>query len=126
MGVQITPGYSINVVTLDVSSRRGDTCDSLPGNAVTGSDGSPVDLTGASIRMHLRRLRGDRFAAMEFSTADSTITIDDAAGGVFTVVGRIVSISVGTYVYDVEVTLASGSVRTVLTGCWTITPDVTR
>lgn len=46
------------------------------------ADGNPIDLTGATALMHVRRDISDANPAITFSTADDTIVLGDAAGAV--------------------------------------------
>ncbi len=115
------------VTKLDLDPHyRGDTWAGIPSAYFRDGDENPIDLTGASIRMQVKRSSSDRTALMEWSTDDSSITIPDAVAGQYSVLSRIVDLPGRTYEYDVEVTLADGSVLTSLFGCWTIEDDITR
>jgi hypothetical protein len=85
-----------------------------------------VDLTGALIKMQLRKTFCDSVVALEFSTEDGTILIDDPTNGRFSVEPRIINIPSKQYAYDVEVLLADGRVITIIQGKFIITPTVTR
>lgn len=85
-----------------------------------------VDLTGALIRMQLRKGYCDSVVALEFSTEDGTILIDSPLNGEFSVEPRIIDITAKQYVYDLEVTLQDGRVITIIQGKFTILPTVTR
>lgn len=89
-------------------------------------DSDPVDLSGATIKMQLRKSYCDSVIALEFLTEDSTIVIDNPLTGTFSVEPRIIDIAAKQYVYDLEVTLASGRVVTIVQGKFTILPTVTR
>lgn len=89
-------------------------------------NGEPVDLTGASARMQIRRSKGSPTLLMEWSTSDDTITLTEPSEGKFAVVGRVIDLPAGSVVWDIELTLASGRVLTVAGGSWEILGDVTR
>jgi hypothetical protein len=89
-------------------------------------DSVAVNLTGASILMQLRKTFCDNTVALEFSTDDGSIVIDNPSTGHFSIEPIIISISPRQYVYDTQLTLASGRVITLLEGNFTVTPTVTR
>ena len=106
------------------STPQGDTWQGLTVQFLISS--VPVNLTGASILMQLRKTFCDSTVALEFSTGNSTIVIDNPLTGHFSVEPIIISINPRQYVYDIQVTLASGRVITIIEGNFTITPTVTR
>lgn len=69
--------------------------------------GQPVDLTGASARLHVRDAAGIK--VMEASTADGRLTIQPAAGRIDLVMPKeATGIAPGSYRFDIEVTFPSG------------------
>lgn len=63
-------------------------------------DGTPIDLTGYSLRMHVRKHAEDATALFECSTFNGLIWWNDIVGGAFTLqipVAILVSLSPGTY-----------------------------
>jgi len=70
-------------------------------------NGSPMNLTGATIVM--------RMGTYLWTTADASIVITDAAAGKFTANSRIVSGN-SDMTFDIKVTSASGEVTTVAIG----------
>lgn len=121
-----SPEGKIRQVYYDIPPlTRGDTWLGMPGLELIDVAGDPVDLTGASIKMQVKENQATETALLEFSTADG-ITIDNAAGGVFSIGKSDVGVSAGLFVYDVQVTLSNGDRHTVLYGTWRILPDVTR
>ena len=89
-------------------------------------NGEPVDITGAVIRMHLRKRHDSPGEPLlSWSTEDSTINIVDAEAGEFAILGRTMTIEPGTYASDVEVAIDAKPL-TVLDFSWTITKSATR
>lgn len=89
------------------------------------SGGAPVDLTGASARLHVRDAEGAKVA--EASTADGRIVITPAQGRIeMTIPAAATALPVGSYRYALELTYASGCVETVETHTLVILEDVTR
>jgi hypothetical protein len=86
-----------------------------------------VSLTGATIRMQLRKCFTDTFAALSFTTVSSAgLTITNAAEGRFKINTQIIDIEVYNYLYDIQITLASGVVKTYVQGSFNILNEVTR
>ena len=104
--------------------RRGDTFNGL--SLTYKLNGAPVDLTGASIRMHLRRTAGDGQVALPLDTDNDGIVITDPAGGNFHIPAQIIDIAPHCYRYDLEITLSNGVRKTRMQGEFPITPDITR
>lgn len=93
--------------------------------AMTDSNGSAYDLTGASAAFTVYEMNGT--AALELSTGGSGITHTDA-GGVITITAtnaQIVALSTQDYRYELLVTTSGGTVIPVLDGIFTITEDGT-
>lgn len=85
---------------------------------------SPVDLTGASIRMMLK-IDATSAPALTVSTPSSGLTITDAVNGIFEFDEQIISVDAGQYLYDIEVTDSGGKVTTYVSGTWLICQDIT-
>jgi len=86
---------------------------------------SPVtDLTGASIRTQFRR-GGKKNQVEKDISIGSGITVEDLVNGVFVWDSFIMDFAVGTYNYDVEITFASGEVKTYVEGTIAVTQDTT-
>ncbi len=105
--------------------RKGDTFAGVQFTIV--KNGSPLDLTGASLRMEMRELTptgsvGDTFT----DDSDGGLTITDAANGVITFDEQVVDILAMLYYYDIEITLSNGDVKTYIVGTWIIIQDVTQ
>ena len=86
-------------------------------------NGSAIDLTGASIKLMLKKIKtGSSY--FTFSTGDN-ITITDAVNGSWKLDSTVINIDAGVYYYDVELTESNGNISTYLSGTWTILQDVT-
>ncbi len=108
-------------VSYDIEVYEGDTT----GMVLTFTDTSEArayDLTGAVIIMQIKTAPGG-VLQQEFSTTDGDIVISGAGSNIVTIKGWE-DLTVGTYVYDLQVTLA-GEVRTYLVGAVRVTQDVT-
>jgi hypothetical protein len=90
-------------------------------------NGTAINLTGATIKMQLRKLYSDVSAALSLTSASSAgITITNASAGQFKINEQIIDIEVFNYVYDIQFTLSSGEVKTYVKGGFNVTPEVTR
>ncbi len=86
--------------------------------------GRPLDLTGASARLHLRDAAGVKVA--EASTADGRLTLDGPAGRLdLTMPAAVMALPPGAYRFALEITDAEGQVRTVETHTLILLADVT-
>jgi hypothetical protein len=102
--------------------KSGDTWDGLTVRLVRND--SPVDLSGATIRMQVRRTRCMP-PILDISTA-SGITVTDAANGEFRINPTIITANTfGPHDYDIEITFTDGTVRTWVSGVIDIVEDVT-
>lgn len=84
-----------------------------------------TDLTGASIRTQFRK--GSKTNPVEVDLSiGSGITVEDLVNGVF-VWDEITPLDwdVFTYYYDVQITFASGDVKTYIEGTMKVTQDTT-
>lgn len=78
----------------------------------------PLDLTDSSICMQIKR-RGYPKVEKDFAPV-----ISDAENGVVTLPSFLVELGVGTYVYDLQITLNNGHTLTYLEGVFPVTQDV--
>jgi len=86
-----------------------------------------IDLTGATIKMQLRKQYSDTSAALSLtSVASAGITITNASNGNFKINQQIIDIEVFNYVYDIQFTLSNGEVKTYIKGGFNVVPEVTR
>lgn len=83
-----------------------------------------LDLTGATIKMQVRK--SPTSAVIDtYTTTGGHLTITNAAGGIFTFDEQIISLASAKYYYDIQITLADATVKTYISGYWTITQDIT-
>jgi hypothetical protein len=71
-------------------------------------DGAPIDMTGASLLMRVRRFAADVAVVMECSTDNSSFVIIDAPNGTFTLMIKqtdLVQMQVGSYDQSLVMTL---------------------
>ena len=85
-------------------------------------DADVPDLTGATIRMHIRNQNNDLVKSIDTSGG---ITITDAVNKKFKINAFDVELSACTYYYDIEVTFSNDVIVTYLKGTWTIIQDIT-
>lgn len=86
---------------------------------------APMNLTGAAVKMQMRKNPSSATADYAWSTANGTIEITNAAGGLLTVHKRVISGN-GPLYFDLQVTDSNGDVRTMVRGTLPVTQDVTR
>lgn len=88
--------------------------------------GEPIDLSGGSARMQLRS--GGGATLVECSTANGRLTIDGPAGRIDLALPweEAEALAPGRYVYDLEVTLASGQRQTCDRAVLLVVEDITR
>jgi hypothetical protein len=85
-----------------------------------------LDLTGATIKMQLKRPADLTVAILSItSVASAGITITNPSGGLFKINEQIIDIEVFNYAYDIQLTLASGVVKTYVSGTFNITKEIT-
>lgn len=112
-------------MSLQFTHIKGDTFDEVAFQLKINEE--EVDLTGATIKMQLRKCYSDTTAALSLTSVSSAgITITDAVTGQFKINSQIIDIEVYNYVYDIQITLASGVVKTYVQGGFNITNEVTR
>jgi hypothetical protein len=85
-----------------------------------------LDLTGATIKMQLKRPADLTVTILSLtSVASAGITITNPSGGLFKINEQIIDIEVFNYAYDIQLTLASGVVKTYVSGTFNITKEIT-
>jgi len=88
----------------------------------------PVDLTGAVIKIQMRRSPGSK-VVIEWLTSDGSITISGAGNNILRMeekTGEQMQIEPATYKYDINVVLANGVTNTYVEGTFTIADDISR
>ncbi len=112
-------------MSLQFTHIKGDTFDEVAFQLKINEE--VVDLTGATIKMQLRKNYSDTSAALSLTSVSSAgITITNAAEGRFKINTQIIDIEVYNYVYDIQITLSSGVIKTYVQGGFNITNEVTR
>ena len=107
----------------NIEHYKGDTFKQIP--MVYKLNGVAQDLTGAIIRMQLRKEK-DGVSYLELTSVDDAgITITDALNGAFKINEQIIDIQSGNYIYDIEFNI-NGIIETLIKGDFIITNDVTR
>jgi len=94
---------------------------------VTDDYNKPVDLTGASVRFTVRKKVDGAKLIAKSSSNPAEIEITDAANGIFKIYLKPADTKAmrpGGYLYDVEVTLSSGDVHTVVFGNFQLHGDI--
>ncbi len=91
------------------------------------SGGQSVDLTGCSAVMQIRETFESELPLATLQSADGGITLDDAGNiALYLSAGDTAQLPAGKYVYDLEITLANGDIKRLLSGTVTVTREVTR
>ena len=112
-------------MSLQFTHIKGDTFDEVAFQLKINDE--VVNLTGAVIKMQLRKCYTDTTAALSLTSVSSAgITITNASTGQFKINSQIIDIEVYNYVYDIQITLASGVVKTYIQGGFNVTNEVTR
>lgn len=110
---------------LDFRHIKGDTFDEV--NFEVKINNVAVNLTGAVIKMQLRKDAYDHVATPALSltsVADAGITITQPTLGKFKINSQVINVDVFTYFYDIQITLASGVVKTYVSGFFDVLVDV--
>lgn len=79
-------------------------------------NGTPLDLTGASIKATFVQNFKQTFTL----TSPTHITITDASNGTFEIDQQVIGWEPGTYNYNIQITLVSGVIKTYIKGVWVI------
>jgi hypothetical protein len=112
-------------MALNFSHCKGDTFDQV--NFELKVNGIAKNLTGATIRMQLRKSADEATTALSLtSVANAGITITSPLNGLFRINTQIIDIPVFDYEYDVEITFSDATVKTYISGYFTITQEITR
>lgn len=102
---------------------KGDTMESV--SFTFNVNGLPLDLTGASIRMDVRT-KIDSVQLVRWDTGSlGGLTISDPSNGVLIFDTKVVDIEAGRHKYDIEITLASGEIKSYVSGIFNVVQDVT-
>lgn len=118
MTCQTTPNYFPDII-------KGDTFTGLSMTFYNGvgEDKTPMDLTDASVLIQFKKGAGQS-VVFKFDTADNTILIPDPESGQILLGARVMNYPAYNYIFDVQVTTASGTVHTYFSSHWRVLQDV--
>ena len=109
---------------LNFSHIKGDTFEAV--NFAVVKNTVALSLTGAVIKMQLKK-ECDGVAILSLtSVASAGLTITNAAGGLFKINQQIINIPEFNYIYDIQITFADGTVKTWVEGNFVVKCDITR
>jgi len=91
---------------------------------IQNSAGDAIDLTGATVATKFRK-NSKTGTVVKSITSGSGITVSDPSNGILSYDAFILDWDYGTYYYDLEVTFASGVVKTYVYGTINVIQDVT-
>jgi len=90
---------------------------------LTNQDGSPLVLTGYTIKSQFRKSYNSS------SFTEFTATVTNASQGIITLrltAAQSSAVQAGRYLYDIEITSSSGAKTRALEGIVVITPEITK
>lgn len=105
-------------MSLNFQAIRNDTFEEVPFSLLKNN--TAINLTGATIKMQLRKVAG---GVVAFSPA---LTITNASGGLFKINKQIIAIDAFNYLYDIQITFSDNTVKTWVSGEFLIKNDITR
>lgn len=112
-------------MSLNFSHIKGDTFDQV--NFELKVNDVVKNLTGAIIRMQLRTNPDSVTPALSLtSVSGAGITITSPTTGLFKINEQIIDIPVYDYEYDIEIKFADNTVKTYVSGIFSITQEITR
>ena len=85
----------------------------------------PVNLTGSTITIQVRKTANATAVDLSLSTGGLGITIAGASNNQI-VLNKVVNIAAGNYLYDMNVTFPSGVVKTYVWGTFLVQEDITK
>lgn len=113
-------------VSKNISLYQGDSFDMklrLRSMDSLGQPSNPIDLTGATA---IAQIRDTAAASSVLTSFTITIPTSTEVGMVYLSLSPTQTASLTKGVYDLQITFADNSVRTLLAGSITVTPDVSR
>lgn len=111
-------------MALDFTHIKGDTFEAVNFQMLINS--VALNLTGCTLRMQLRKEYGGVIFLSLTSVASAGITITNPTSGIFSINRQIINLDAYNYIYDIELIKADGTVKTYVSGNFSITNDVTR
>ncbi len=109
---------------LNIQALRGDTFKEYPFEILI--DNVALNLTGAVIKMDIKKDACSLPALTLTSVSNNGITITDAVNGEFKINQQIISIPAGNYQYDIQITLSNGAVNTWVGGLFQVINTITQ
>lgn len=111
--------------TYNISAEQGS--DYAATVAYTNDGGSPVNLTGYTTRMQVRKFAGSLNAILAL-TNTSGMTVSTTGGTIVLGItaAALAKVPAGTYTYDLEIIDGSGKVTKLLQGDFDVDAEVTR
>lgn len=93
----------------------------------TGDPENPVNLTGYTARMQIRKKYGSDIVLLSLTTENGGITLGGSAGTIILNISATDTSNINwtTGVYDLELVSAGGTVKRLLQGTIKISPEVT-
>lgn len=85
----------------------------------------PVNLSGSTITIQVRKTASASSIDLSLSTTDSSITIGGVNNNQITL-NKKVTIAAGSYLYDMNVAFPSGEVKTYVWGTFFVQEDITK
>lgn len=85
----------------------------------------PIVLTGSTITIQVRKTASSPDVLLSLSTTDSSIAIGGVNYNQITL-RKVVNLTAGSYVYDMNVTFPSGLVKTYVWGTFFVQEDITK
>ena len=111
-------------MSLNFTHIKGDTFEAV--NFAVVKNAVALNLTGATIKMQLKKECGG-IPILSFTTvASAGLTLTNAVGGLFKINKQIINIAEFNYVYDIEITFGNGDVKTWIDGDFIVKCDITR
>lgn len=86
-------------------------------------DSTPIDLTGATVKIDIKKQCGDT-TAISMTNGDG-ISVGGVNNNSITV-NKVINIDAGNYVWDMQVTFTTGVVKTYLWGNFIVSQDITQ
>lgn len=109
---------------LNIQALRGDTFKEYPFEILI--DNVALNLTSAVIKMDIKKDACSLPTLTLTSVSNNGITITDAVNGEFKINQQIISIPAGNYQYDIQITLANGTVNTWVGGLFQVINTITQ
>jgi hypothetical protein len=94
----------------------------------TGTPAAPVDLTGCTARMQIRARLTDALALLTLTTENGGIALGGDTGTITMTITAAATtlLTWASGVYDLEIIFANGTIRRLLYGSVSVSPEVTR